>query len=156
MEFGERLRKDYSVYRILRIPKKYRMPNDITRSRHEDVRALQSYYTNLLSYLHVALAHAKVKLATREGLAEDHRRSSFVRINDKLRSKQTKEYVNSVMANEKGYKKVQVKLLKAKAVVELYQSFILVCETIIKTASREQSFREAELKGYYGRGGQGA
>jgi len=155
VDYGEKIKKDYSIYEALDIPERYRMPRDITKCTPEQVRSLQSFWTGWLSYLYVALAHAKIRVGAYETLMDDFRRRSFVEVSAKQRSRQTKDYISSLIVKQKGYKKLQIAMMKAKATETLYQSFITVAELIVRTSSREQTWREKELERYYGRQGQG-
>jgi hypothetical protein len=148
--------KVYSLYRILKVPKRFRMPKAIGEMSPRDVINIQSYWTNMLSYLHVMLADKKSDVGMYNDLLEHYKSQQFViEIDRATTGRKTKEYIYAKVKSKPKYTELFTKLLKAKRDVESVQSMVNAAERIISTASRDQSWRQLEYEKAYGRGGQG-
>lgn len=149
------LKSYHSYYGAMRVPSKYRMPKAISSVDPKTIRNIQSFHTNVLSYLYTALSESKSDVGFNDSLLDHYAKMMFTILSDSNTKRRTKEYLYSKIHSKKKYNELFAKVLRAKKRVEQIQGMVSAAEKIVATASREQTWRQMEFEKAYGRGGQG-
>ncbi len=149
------LHATYDMYGVLEIPQRYRMPKDISAADDKQIRNIQSFWTNELTYFHTAFGESAFQLGLYKRMLSDYEVMTLSRISANARYRQTKEAMMGKIKLREKHRELTTKLLQCEQDHAMYERWIMAADKIIATASREQSFREVQIRNYMGRGGQG-
>lgn len=128
------------------------IPSEITRLSPENIRDAHSYWVTAYNYCSSQLAVVQSKSKQIKMLRDAKYKQLYVQLKGMRQTNEAARYNAELHPTIMRADKRLYELSKEESQWSVYTE---QCDSYRKLCSREQSYREAELKDYFGKGGRG-